>query len=228
MPTKKEEILEMINSGKSVEEIVQLGFNKKYVKEVIRGLKKPELSRDENDIKAKNQDNSKTLGDEDIAQMQKDINEIKKLLISQNSVYTKGSHLDNKLEIKKKQLEDTLKILNFIMENEPLLNHINLNVNIAISDNESNVKTEKVDNNNFKDSMDIKINPIELYREKGEIALKDILNNFDIAVLKDIARQYTPDARGYVYKWSDATKIIDYIIERSKNLAEKGSVFVTD
>ncbi|NMM61199.1 hypothetical protein HBE96_00475 [Clostridium sp. P21] len=55
-----------------------------------------------------------------------------------------------------------------------------------------------------------------------------LLNSFNLEQLKDIARQYTPDARGYVYKWNDKNKIIDYIVERSMSLSEKGSVFVTD
>ena len=67
-----------------------------------------------------------------------------------------------------------------------------------------------------------------LTQDKGKEQLSSILHKYDITVLKEIARRYTPDSRGYVYKWTDADKVINYIVERAENLSTKGSVFVTD
>jgi hypothetical protein len=215
MATKKEEILSLLAEGKTLDDILQLGFNKKYVKEVIRETNKKE---------AKNLDIKKPK-DDDIVQMQKDIKEIKKLLGEQGSLNKKEFLGDDKIILKKQQLNQALKILNFVKDNEQFLNYIKLDINISITDIEKNQKTETP---KTKDTNGVKINPIEIYRNSGEIALRELLNSFDIDQLKDIARQYTPDARGYVYKWNDNNKIIDYIVERSISLSEKGSVFVTN
>lgn len=211
MATKKEEILNLIADGKTLDDILQLGFNKKYVKEVIRENNK------------KDEDNNSK--DNDIVQMQNDIKEIKKLLREQGNINKKEFLSEDKISIKKQQLNQALKILNFVKENEQFLDYIQLDINISITDIEKNKKTETIES---KDNNGVKINPIEIYRSGGEISLRELLNSFDIEQLKDIARQYTPDSRGYVYKWNDCNKIIDYIIERSISLSEKGSVFVTD
>jgi len=215
MATKKEEIFKLVIEGKTLDDILELGFNKKYVKEVIRELnKKEEKSLDTNKTK-----------DDDIFQMQKDIKEIKKLLNEQGSLNKKELLSDNKIILKKQQLDQTLKILNFVKDNEQFLDYIQLDINISITDAEKNQKTETPKS---KDINGVKINPIEIYRKSGEVVLRELLNSFDVEQLKDIARQYTPDARGYVYKWNDNNKIIDYIVERSISLSEKGSVFITD
>ncbi len=40
MATKKEQILNLVAEGKTLADILQLGFNKKYVKEVMRETNK--------------------------------------------------------------------------------------------------------------------------------------------------------------------------------------------
>ncbi|MBU3197648.1 hypothetical protein [Clostridium algidicarnis] len=215
MSTKKEEILKLVMEGKTLDDILELGFNRKYVKEVIRKFNKKE---------DKSLDSNKTK-DDDIVQMQKDIKEIKKLLNEQGSLDKKELLGDNKIIFKKQQLDQALKILNFVKDNEQFLNYIQLDINISITDVEKNQKTETLKS---KDINGVKINPIEIYRKSGEVVLRGILNSFDVEQLKDIARQYMPDARGYVYKWNDNNKIIDYVVDRSISLSEKGSVFVTD
>ena len=54
------------------------------------------------------------------------------------------------------------------------------------------------------------------------------MQDYDITTLKEIAKRYTPDSRGYVYKWMDVERIISYIVERSDSLSKKGSVFISD
>lgn len=116
-----------------------------------------------------------------------------------------------------------MKILKFLDNNEQLLNSIKLEVNICIGDSK---QSSKISENEFY-NIDV-LNPIEIYRDKGKEQLSNILHNCDITILKEIARRYTPDSRGYVYKWMDTEKIINYIVERAENLSTKGSVFVTD
>ena len=40
MATKKDEIIQFLLKGKSIDEIIELGYNKKYVKEVLREYNK--------------------------------------------------------------------------------------------------------------------------------------------------------------------------------------------
>ena len=118
---------------------------------------------------------------------------------------------------------DLMRVLQFLENNEQLLNSINLEVKICIGDSK---QTSRGSGNEIHDIDGL--NPIEIYRDKGEEKLSNILHQYDIAVLKEIARRYTPDSRGYVYKWMDIDKIINFIIERAEKLSKKGSVFVTD
>lgn len=224
MSTKKEEILKLVEEGKTIQDLVQMGYNKKYIKEVLRSLN----NKGDNQNKARDIEENIDIEDANLIAMQKDINEIKKFLRVQDNMNLQSFPINSKIETKKKQLEETIKILNFINNNEQLLNYICLNINISISDNSENARMEKVITQRLKDNVDIKVNPVEIFRQKGEHELKNILSKIDINGLKDIARQYTPDARGYVYKWNDTVKIIDYIIERAGSLSEKGSVFVTE
>ncbi len=223
MATKKDDILLMLSEGKTVDDIVNSGFNRKYVNEVIRNSKDSSSNIEVHEQTAGVCTNKK---DEDILCLQKDIDDIKKIL----SCDLQKLNTDNKIESKKIQFEEAIKMLQFILNNELLLQYISLNINIAVTDSgvrEMLTKSEKAMDQRLMDNSE-KINPINLYREKGEVALKDILQKCSITVLKNIARQYTPDTRGYVYKWTDISKIIDYIVERASSLSEKGSVFVSE
>lgn len=215
MSSKKEAILKLLDEGKNVEDLVILGYNKKYVKEVIRNAK----GRDDTRIsKEKVHSDAKN----DIVQIKNDISDIKDFLETSHwnlcqNVYGNGEKNNRQTVL------DLMKVLKFLENNEQLLNNINLEVKICIGDSK---QINKVSGNELYDIDEL--NPIEIYRDKGKEKLSNILHNCDITVLKEIARRYTPDSRGYVYKWMDIEKVINYIVERAENLSKKGSVFVTD
>lgn len=118
---------------------------------------------------------------------------------------------------------DLMRVLQFLENNEQLLNNINLEVKICVGD------SKQMSRGSGNEIYDIDgLNPIEIYRDKGGENLSNVLHQCDIVVLKEIARRYTPDSRGYVYKWTDIDKIVNFIIERAEKLSKKGSVFVTD
>lgn len=198
MTSKKESILQLLTEGKNLEDLVLLGYNKKYIKEVIRNAKRHE--KESSEKKSDQQE-----ADDDIEQINWN-NQVKQ---------SKG-------ENKKQTLLDLMKFLELLNSNEQLLNTISLEVKISINNKQQNqAGAEKISDEDI-------LNPIEIYRDQGESKLRDILYQCDINVLKEIARRYMPDARGYVYKWSDNDKIVGYIIERAKCLSEKGSVFITE
>lgn len=217
MPSKKEVILKLLDEGKSLDDLLALGYNKKYVQEIIRDVKK----RSNGIISEKN---SKTqyAGEDDIAHIKKDICEIKEFLKRNNWKCCKNIY-GNKEKNNRQTLLDLTKVLELLKSNEQLINRISIEVEICIDDS----KLESKINQEESDDIDIP-NPIEMYRDKGKEALRDILHDYDIIVLKEIARRYTPDSRGYVYKWMDIERIINYIIERTESLSKKGNVFVTD
>jgi hypothetical protein len=226
MSTKKDDILKLLSEGKAIDDIVKVGFNRKYVNEIIRDSKNVNSSNQNNNSENITQTSADRQRINDITSLQKEVDDIKNII--GNNI--QGFNIENKIESKKRQIEEIMKILNFISHNEQLLPYMKLNINISITDMgilDNDTVSEKTIQRKPKDNLE-KINPIDIYREKGEGALRDILKTYDISALKDTARQYTPDTRGYVYKWSDISKIIDYIVERASNLSEKGSVFVSD
>lgn len=219
MPSKKEMILQLLNEGKTQEDLFSMGYNKKYVKEVIRNSNKQ--MQDKNI--SLNGIESKSVECDNITQIQKDVREIKEILISKQWENIRDSY-SIKSQNSQEMLSDLLKILEIIKSNQQLLDKVNLEVKICIGDFEEGKNGITSTGNDIID----KINPIEICREKGEMVLKSILKTYDITTLKEIAKRYTPDSRGYVYKWTDTEKIISYIVERSDSLSKKGSVFVSD
>ena len=215
MSSKKETILKLLDEGKNIEDLVITGYNKKYVKEVIRNSKG---RNEEKNSKGNLQSDTQN----DIAQIRNDISDIKDFLESSHwnscqNVYANGEKNNRQTVL------DLMRVLQFLENNEQLLNSINLEVKICIGDSK---QTSRGSGNEIHDIDGL--NPIEIYRDKGEEKLSNILHQYDIAVLKEIARRYTPDSRGYVYKWMDIDKIINFIIERAEKPSKKGSVFVTD
>ena len=215
MSSKKETILKLLDEGKNIEDLVIMGYNKKYVKEVIRNSKG---RNEEKNSKGNRQSDIQN----DIAQIKNDISDIKDFLESSHwnlcqNVYVNGEKNNRQTVL------DLMRVLQFLENNKQLLNSINLEVKICIGDSK---QTSRGSGNEIYDIDGL--NPIEIYRDKGEEKLSNILHQYDIAVLKEIARRYTPDSRGYVYKWMDIDKIINFIIERAEKLSKKGSVFVTD
>lgn len=217
MPTKKNQIIRLIESGESLENIINRGFNKKYVGEVARNIKNTEKIE-------KHSENEKNI----LLKIKNDVNEIKTMLASPETFYSKKDKAEYGSKDKTVQLNEVLKILEFIKENDKLLKSINLNISISISEENIDKRNQKGSLNKDPKTISIKINPIDTYRSEGEETLREILNKFEVEDLREIAKQYTPDVRGYVYKWNDKGDVIDYIVDRSGSLSKKGNVFIGD
>lgn len=190
MATKKDEIIQLLLQGKEIEEIVKLGYNKKYSKEVLREYNKKQ-----------------SINIDEIVEDINDINKNNKMQISSN------------LESKREYINKVTSLLNKFLDNNDYLEYLNIDLKISI-DKKKYLENKKVNKSGI-------VNPIDIYRKYGREKLISILKDIDIETLKEIARQYTPDLRGYVYKWSDKNKIIDYIVERSNALSNKGNVFIS-
>lgn len=203
MASKKDEILKMLEIGISLEEILEKGYNKKYTKEVIRKYKK-NLNKNKN-----NQESE--VKQEDIV---KEIKEIRLIIEElQKSKVVINSKVPDAYD-KLRQIKD---LIECILNQKTYIDDINIEFKIFIGNKEVGTKDLEV----------YKINPIELYRKAGENTLRSVLDTIPIDGLKEIAKQYTPDARGYVYKWTDSKKIIDYMVERAIALSQKGNVFIS-
>ena len=191
MATKKDEIIQFLLKGKSIDEIIELGNNKKYVKEVLREYNKRQSVK--------------------IDEIVDGINNIK--LVNKNNE-------NNDIELKKRHLLGIVNLLNSFINNEEYLEYLKIDIKISLDGQKgSNVLNSKKINT---------INPIDIYRREGREKLNIILESMDIVLLKEIARQYTPDLRGYVYKWNDKNKVVNYILQRTATLSDKGSVFISD
>ncbi|MBU3161625.1 hypothetical protein KPL37_18165 [Clostridium frigoris] len=95
--------------------------------------------------------------------------------------------------------------------------HLNLNINISIKfDGYNNISSE---------SKILLLNPVTTFRDIGKVALKEKLLALPINDLIKIAKTYTPDLSGIIYRKRDVALIVDYIIERSTNLSKLGQVF---
>lgn len=219
--SKKGEIINLINQGESVENIVQRGFNKKYVYEIIRDLKKKGISSD---------DNSKT--DNSVSWN----HSLDSFDIKNETLFTeelqKNSFKDaNYKEYKISSVNDLNKIQNFIKNIKKYSSYIqNIEVSIKVDLNFSHAYTKEdlEQKEEVKIIKEPKFNPIETYRKGGEEELLALLKELEVEDMKDIIRKYLPDPRGYVYKWKDVEKIINYIIQRTSKLAVKGNVFFSE
>ena len=165
MSSKKEIILQLLNEGKTQDELFSMGYNKKYVKEVIRNAKKQMQDKNTsfNEIK------SNPVECDNFTQIQKDVREIKNLLITRQWEHVQDSY-SIKSQNSQETLSDLLKILEMIKSNQQLLDKVNLEVKICIGDFEEDKSRTTVTRNDIVD----KINPIEVYREKGRVELSNI------------------------------------------------------
>lgn len=94
---------------------------------------------------------------------------------------------------------------------------ININISIKVdscSDASSNPKTPL-------------LNPVTVFRDVGEDRLKEQLMLLQLEDLIKIAKAYTPDLNGKIYKQKNVNVLIDYIIERASKLSKVGQVFRT-
>lgn len=130
-----------------------MGYNKKYVKEVIRNAKG--RNEDKNSKETLQSDTQK-----DIVQIKNDISDIKDFLESSHwnlcqNVYGNGEKNNRQTVL------DLMKVLKFLEYNEQLLNNINLEVKICIGDS----KQVKRESGNELYDID-ELNPIEIYRDR--------------------------------------------------------------
>lgn len=125
-----------------------------------------------------------------------------------------SSQIDNKFNINDvKQLASVLETL----QNKS--DKINIEINISIRiDGISN------SSNNTKDPL---LNPVAIFRDVGEDGLKEQLISLQLKDLIKIAKTYTPDLNGKIYKQRNAEVVINYIVERASKLSTVGQVFRT-
>ncbi|EYE88630.1 hypothetical protein Q428_07150 [Fervidicella metallireducens AeB] len=199
---KKEQIKNLFKEGKSIEEMVALGFNKKYILQIIRECKNNGLRSNENQIKDDEQLNSKRQIDD-----QEDRN----------------YEYDGNEQFILNNMNDIEQLLICLKENIQNISDIEFKVKLSWKNGrKKSKKSAKYQINN--ESI---MNPIDFYRDNGVKELEDALYRINLEELKIICKQYAPDPRGYAYKWKDKKKIINYIIQRVGSLAKNGSVFYT-
>lgn len=76
------------------------------------------------------------------------------------------------------------------------------------------------------DAVDL-LNPVTMYRDKGESILREKLELLLIEELIQICKTYTPDMNRTIYRQKNKDKVINYIIERSEKLSRVGQCFKT-
>lgn len=121
---------------------------------------------------------------------------------------------DNKFNINDvKQLASVLEML----ENKS--DKINVEINISIK-----IDSTSAASNNTNAPL---LNPVNVFRDIGEDGLKEQLMSLQLKDLIKIAKTYTPDLNGRIYKQKNTKVVIDYIVERASNLSKVGQVFRT-
>lgn len=164
--TKKAQILQLYNDGYKANDIINKGFTKKYVSQVLKEFV----------------NSTPTTTFASVLR----IDALKELVST-------VEHLQNKYD------------------------GLNININISI----------KVDGyNKFPtENKSALLNPISTFRDIGTHALKEKLVPLSLKDLIKIAKTFTPDLSGKIYRRKDVTPIIDYIVERATNLSKVGQVF---
>ena len=164
--TKKSQILQLHNEGYGSNDIIQKGFTKKYVTQVLKEVTNPTFP-----IAFTNKPKTDDL----------------------NQLISTVEYLQNKYD------------------------KLTININISIKvDGYNSVSTEN------KSPL---LNPVTTFRDIGKDALKEKLITFPLKDLVKIAKTYTPDLSGKIYRKKDMALIIDYIVERATNLSKMGQVF---
>lgn len=82
-------------------------------------------------------------------------------------------------------------------------------IDIPLKIKEISIKTEKGDVDGFLDER----------IPDGQIRLK--LESFEIERLREVLHKYNLDQNRLMRRWKDKVKLIDYIIERRKNLVNR-------
>lgn len=166
--TKKNQIIKFYKDGLDIDNIIKKGFNKKYVKQVLR------------DFKTSNPDFSSN---------------------------------------KKTNIHDIKQLATILEDLQNKYDKFNININISINVSSYNP-------NSINTNMSL-LNPVTAFRDIGAAKLKEQLKLFKLDELIKIAKLYTPDLNGTIYKQKDANVIIEYIAERASKLSKIGQVFRT-
>lgn len=69
------------------------------------------------------------------------------------------------------------------------------------------------------------LNPEILLLERGEVQLINELNALDLEDLRDIISEFGMDPSKRAIKWKTKDKVVDYIVEVSRNRSTKGNAF---
>jgi len=164
--TKKAQILQLYNEGCKIDDIINKGFSKKYVSQVLKELVNSNPTTTFTSVPK--------------------IDALKELVST-------VEHLQNKYD------------------------GLNISINISI----------KVDGyNEFPcENKSALLNPITTFRDIGTHALKEKLVPLSLKDLIKIAKTFTPDLSGKIYRKKDVSPIIDYIVERATTLSKVGQVF---
>ncbi|PKN62407.1 MAG: hypothetical protein CVU57_24275 [Deltaproteobacteria bacterium HGW-Deltaproteobacteria-15] len=72
------------------------------------------------------------------------------------------------------------------------------------------------------------LDPVELARQGGEIALRDKISTLTLDQLRDIVAQYGMDPGKLVMKWKDVNRVIERIVELALARSTKGDAFRND
>lgn len=94
---------------------------------------------------------------------------------------------------------------------------ININIKISIK-----VDTCSASSSIIKAPL---LNPVTTFRDIGGDGLKEKLVLLELEALIKIAKAYTPNSDGKIYKQKNPNVVIDYIIERASKLSKLGQVF---
>lgn len=187
--SKKSQILQSFKDGKSIEEIISLGFEGKYVKKIINQYKK------QNDSKA------------NLAEKEEIHEDVKDELKEDLGFEFDESVEQIQCEILNTSQKDLREVMEFLNKNTDKIKEINLNI-ILNGNNECEdyIKTE----------IDESYNPIEQIKNAGEEKVREYLSKLDIKELKEIMKKHTPDPKKIANKWRNKEKIINFIVEKSK------------
>lgn len=133
-----------------------------------------------------------------------------------NRVLRENTALNTIIKDKKNKIAELEELISFLKNNLDTIKDIEFKFKINFVNDKITTKKEEV------------INPIEIYRLKGEIELKNMLGNLNVEELKKISKKYAPDPRKIINRSKNKEKIVEYLMKRTKSIAETGSVFVDE
>lgn len=119
--------------------------------------------------------------------------------------------------IGKAKMDDVNQLISIVEYLQNKYDNLNLNINISIKfDGYNNISNE---------CKPLLLNPVTTFRDIGKVALKEKLLTLPINDLIKIAKTYTPDLSGIIYRKKDVALIIDYILNRANSLSKVGQLF---